>query len=80
MTSKRAVRGLPVRKSVFEVADSEVAQRIVAAAKLRRLPCEIQDAGPGRPLVIVTHREYERDAAEMVVKAIDPTARRVEGT
>lgn len=65
-----------MRKSVFEVADPEVAQRIVDEAVRRKLPAKIHDASPARPLIIVTHREYERDAAEMLVMSLDPSARR----
>lgn len=65
-----------MRKSVFEVADPEVAQRIVDESVRRKLRATIRDATAGRPLVIVTHREYERDAAEMMVMSVDPSARR----
>lgn len=75
------MRGLPVRKSVFEVADPEVAHRIVDEAVRRKLPAEIRDPTAARPLVVVTHREYERDAAEMLVMSLDPSAsRHVEAT
>jgi hypothetical protein len=65
-----------VRKSVFEVSDQTVARRIVEEAARRRLAGEIQDADAARPLITITHREYERDAAEMLVRSIDPAARR----
>jgi hypothetical protein len=61
---------------VFEVADQSVAQRIVEEGVRRRLPVQIQDVDAARPLVTVTHREYERDAAEMLVRSIDPEAKR----
>jgi hypothetical protein len=65
-----------VRKSVFEVSDQTVARRIVEEAVRRRLPCIIQDSDADRPLITITHREYERDAAEMLVRSIDPSASR----
>jgi len=65
-----------VRKSVFEVANQTIAARIVAEAARRNLPGEIQDPAAEHPLIVITHREYERDAAEMLVKSLDPSARR----
>jgi hypothetical protein len=65
-----------MRKSVFEVANQTVAQNILEEAIRRKLIGEVQDAAADRPLITITHREYERDAAEMLVRSFDPTARR----
>jgi hypothetical protein len=66
-----------VRKSVFEVADQTVARRIVEEGVRRKLPVTIADGDAERPIVTITHREYERDAAEMLIRSVDPTARRL---
>lgn len=63
---------------MFEVADQAVARRIVAEAVRRKLAGAIQDADAEHPVITVTHREYERDAAEMLVRSLDPTARRLD--
>ena len=65
-----------MRKSVFEVSDRTVARRIGEEAVRRGLRCEIQDSDAVRPLITITHREYERDAAEMIVRSLDPSAER----
>lgn len=61
---------------MFEVADQTVARRIVEEGVRRKLPTKIQDPAAQRPLITITHREYERDAAEMLVRSIDPLATR----
>jgi hypothetical protein len=61
---------------VFEVVDQAAARRIVDEGVRRRLPATIQDVQAARPLVTISHREYERDAAEMLVRSIDPDAKR----
>jgi hypothetical protein len=62
---------------VFEVSDQTVARLIVEEAVRRKLACKIEDPEAARPLITVTHREYERDAAEMIVRGLDPSARRL---
>ena len=66
-----------MRKSVFEVSDQTVARRIVEEAVRRKLACKIEGTEAARPLITITHREYERDAAEMIVRSLDPSARRL---
>lgn len=66
-----------MRKSVFEVSDQTVARHIVEEAVRRRLSAKVQDTDAEKPLVTITHREYERDAAEMLVRSLDPSARRL---
>jgi hypothetical protein len=65
-----------VRKSVFEVSDTTAARLIGAEAVRRGLRYEIEDGDAVRPRITITHREYERDAAEMIVRSVDPTAQR----
>jgi hypothetical protein len=61
---------------VFEVSDQTTARRIGEEAARRGLRCDIQDSNAVRPLITITHREYERDAAEMIVRSLDPSAQR----
>ncbi len=65
-----------MRKSVFEVSDQATARLIGEEAVRRGLRCDIQDPDAERPLITITHREYERDAAEMIVRSLDPAAQR----
>jgi hypothetical protein len=69
-----------VRKSVFEVSDQTAARRIGEEAVRRGLRYQIEDLEAVRPLITITHREYERDAAEMIVLSVDPAARRTTDT
>jgi hypothetical protein len=61
---------------VFEVSDTTAARLIGEEAVRRGLRYEIQAGDAVRPLITITHREYERDAAEMIVRSVDPTAER----
>jgi hypothetical protein len=69
----------PLRKSVFAVADASTAERIRQAAVAAGLKCEVHESETAGTQVTISHREYERDAAERVVLGVDATAERRTG-